>query len=119
MQIASTLLSILIGIYLCAAVYHFWVVAKMKQTGIQLSFSVVCLMAAGYCLAAKAVYSAFSIPAFLHAFKLQVSSRFVFLVGVVWFTVYYTRFKSRWFPIILSIGARGGGCAESILTRHL
>jgi hypothetical protein len=107
MQITPTLLSILMGIYLCAAVYHFWVATKMKQTGIQLSFSVVCLMAAGYCLAAKGVYSASSIPAYLHALKLQVSVSCVFIAGVVWFTVYFANLTSRRFPILLSIVAGG------------
>ena len=49
MQIAPILLNILVAIYLCAAGFHLWVAVKKEQQGVQLSFSIVCLMAALYC----------------------------------------------------------------------
>jgi hypothetical protein len=64
-------------------------------------------MAAGYCLCQKAVYSTLTNQAYLHALKLQVSIGFVFMIGVIWFTVYFANWTSSWFPIALSIGAVG------------
>lgn len=107
MQIAPTLLNILIGIYLCAAGFHLWVAVKKNQPGVQLSFSMVCLMAAVYCQFEKAVYSAFTNQAYLQALQMQVSIGYVFMIGAIWFTVYFTGLKSRWVPIVLSIGAAG------------
>ena len=107
MQIVPILLNILIGIYLCAAAYHIWAAAKVKQPGAQLSFSMVCLMAAVYCQFEKAVYSALTNQAYLQALKMQVTIGFVFMIGVIWFTVYFAGLTSRWFSIILSIMAVG------------
>ena len=64
-------------------------------------------MTAVYCQYEKAVYSALTTQAYLQALKMQVSIGFVFMIGVIWFTVYFAGLTSRWFPIILSIGAAG------------
>lgn len=115
MQISSILLNLLIGIYLCAAAFHIWVAAKKKQTGIQLSFSIVCLVAAVYCQYEKAIYGALTDQAYLHAFKMQVSIGFVFMIGVIWFTAYFAELKTRWFPMMLSIVAAGLAAMNQLL----
>ncbi|MEJ2284814.1 MAG: hypothetical protein P8X85_14595 [Desulfobacterales bacterium] len=107
MQITPTLLNILIGIYICAAAYHVWVATKKRQAGAQLSFSIVCLIAALYCQYEKAVYGALTDQAYLCALNRQVSIGFLFWIGVIWFAVYFADLKLRWFAIILSIGAAG------------
>ena len=107
LNLVHTLLSLLTGVYLCAAIYHLCIAARNRQKGLHLSFSVMCIMAAGYCLAAKAVYSSLSIPAFLYALRWQLLFGIVFMTCAVWFTVFFTNWPSRLPALLLSLAALG------------
>lgn len=62
-------------------------------------------MAAGYCLAARAVYSSESIPTFLYALKCQLFFGIVFMASIIWFTVYFTNELSRLSASLFSLAA--------------
>jgi len=86
----TTLLSVITGIYICAALYHLCFAARKIQTGLHLTFGMMCIIAAGYSLSEQAIYSSSSIPSFVYALKSLIGFGIAFLIGATWFTVYFT-----------------------------
>ena len=105
MHMIPTLLSVISGIYICAALYHLCFAARKIQTGLHLTFGMMCIMAAGYCLSEQAIYSSSSIPSFVYALKWQLCFGIVFMTGAIWFTVFFADYPSPRPACLLSIAA--------------
>ena len=103
MQLIPGILSLISGIYICAALYHLSFAARKIQTGLHLAFGVMCIMAAGYCFSELAIYRSLSIPSFILALKWLIGFGIAFMVTAVWFTVSFTDSLSRRPACMISI----------------
>ena len=102
-QIIPSLLSIITGVYICAALYHFCFAVRGVNPGINITFAVMCVFAAGYSLSEQAIYASSSIDQYIYALKWMVSWGIAFLAGAIWFTFFFNGNISRSLAIWLNV----------------
>ena len=119
MQLIPTLLSLTSGIYICAALYHLGFASRRIQTGLNLTFGVMCIMAAGYCLSEQAIYRSQTTEAFLLSLKWLIGLGIAFMVAATWFAVYFTNSAARRPAYLISIAAAVLFAVNLILPRGM
>ena len=102
-QIIPFLLSIITGVYICAALYHFCFAVRRVNPGINTTFAIMCVFAAGYSLSEQAIYASSSIDQYIYALKWMVSWGIAFLASATWFMFFFNGSSSRSLAIWLNI----------------
>jgi PAS domain S-box-containing protein len=90
---------------LAVGVMHFLVWGRMRDSGTHLLFALTAIGAAANAIAEVQFYGAQFIAEFNTAFKWSNSINGLWLVGLIWFVVLYTRSwpKRGWIPVSLSV----------------